>query len=377
MAPHLPERWEEDGANWRLAGLNSRFRFCRYRDGQAFTRHRDGAWSQAPDERSWLTVMLYLNDGDEFAGGGTRFYDGDAVTDVVAPREGQAIVFDHRSWHDGEPVRDGVKYVMRTDVMYRLERDGATAAPEATRGCLRRERLLTGHRGYVWVVRALADGRLVSGSRDRTVRVWGEGEIVRGGLDSSAMAIAEVDGSLWVGGRHGRIDDGRRSWAAHDGAVLALERAPDGSVVSGGADGRVRRWSSSGELAGEVAHHPGWVWDLATTGDQVRAAVDPVTAVAAGASGDRDGRITLDEGSGWQAHAGAVTALARLAGGRLVSGGEDGAVRVWDGPGEPAGEGAHRDFVRSIAVLDGSRFATGSYDETIAVWRLGAPSESR
>ena len=46
LRPHLPEQWVQDGARWRVSGLNSRFRFCRYRDGQSFTRHRDGAWSR-------------------------------------------------------------------------------------------------------------------------------------------------------------------------------------------------------------------------------------------------------------------------------------------------------------------------------------------
>jgi len=73
LRAHLPDEWIEGGARWRLIGLNPRFRFCRYRDGQQFTRHRDGAWSRSADERSWLTVMLYLNDAREFAGGATRF----------------------------------------------------------------------------------------------------------------------------------------------------------------------------------------------------------------------------------------------------------------------------------------------------------------
>ncbi len=368
LADHLPPRWEEGGARWRLHGLNSRFRFCRYGDGQSFTRHRDGAWSRTAQERSWLTVMLYLNDGGEFTGGATRFYDGDRVVEAVAPREGQAIVFDHRSWHDGEAVHAGVKYVMRTDVMYRLE-DGTAPVPPPPEGGLECERVCAGHAGYVWVVRRLADGRLASGSRDCTVRAWGNGEILRAGLGGSALSLAEVGEALWVGGRDGRIDDGRRRWQAHDGAVLALEPMPDGSVVSGGADGRVRRWAPDGEPLGEGARHDGWVWGLAIDGDRVRAAVDPVTAIAGGATGVRDGRITLDGGCWWRAHHGAVTALARLEGGACVSGGEDAAVRVWSSDGEPIGEGRHSDFVRSVAVLDGTRFATSSYDGTVAIWR--------
>src|SRR5262249_12052277 len=71
----LPDRLTDGrGASWRLKGLNERFRLCRYRNGQRFSVHRDGAHARAPDERSLLTVMLYLNDAAEFVGGSTRFF---------------------------------------------------------------------------------------------------------------------------------------------------------------------------------------------------------------------------------------------------------------------------------------------------------------
>src|SRR6185436_7663136 len=52
-------------------GLNPRFRFCRYRDGQQFTVHRDGAWAPSATARTRLTVQVYLNEG--FTGGATHF----------------------------------------------------------------------------------------------------------------------------------------------------------------------------------------------------------------------------------------------------------------------------------------------------------------
>jgi hypothetical protein len=36
----------------------------------------------------------------------------------VTPREGMALVFVHRTWHEGAVVASGEKYVLRTDVMY-------------------------------------------------------------------------------------------------------------------------------------------------------------------------------------------------------------------------------------------------------------------
>ncbi len=376
LSPSLPATWEEDGARWRLRGLNSRFRFCRYRAGQQFTRHRDGAWSPAPGLRSWLTVMLYLNDASEFTGGATRFDTADGV-DAVAPRTGQGIVFDHRLWHDGEAVRAGTKYVMRTDVLYGLDRP-AEVRPLAANGLLTCDRVLEGHTGYVWTVRRLADGSLISGSRDGTVRRWGEeNQVIRAGLPGSATAVIEVEGAIWVGGRDGRLDDGHRRWHAHEGVVLGLERAGDGAVISCGADGRVRRWSPTGEPCGELARHPGWVWAVSVEGDEVRAAVEPTTAIAPGCRGDRYGQVTVAGGRSWRAHEGAVTAILTL-GPRYVTGGEDGALRLWTGLGELLGEGRHRDFVRSLVQLGPASFASGSYDATVAVWRVsGSDRELR
>ena len=58
--------------------------------------------------------MLYLDEG--FAGGATTFLDWERV---VVPRTGAALVFQHFLLHEGSVVEAGVKYVLRTDAMYR------------------------------------------------------------------------------------------------------------------------------------------------------------------------------------------------------------------------------------------------------------------
>jgi prolyl 4-hydroxylase len=92
-------------------GVNERFRYYRYRPGQKFALHRDGFFRRENGEESKLTCILYLN--DDFIGGET------AVKNViVAPRRGMALIFRHEFLHEGRPVLDGTKYVLRTDVMY-------------------------------------------------------------------------------------------------------------------------------------------------------------------------------------------------------------------------------------------------------------------
>jgi prolyl 4-hydroxylase len=109
----------------RLVGFNERWRFYRYRPGQTFQPHRDGPYlSFLTSEQSEVTFLIYLN--HDMTGGDTRFFT-DAEQAMhghpylsVQPRTGSALVFLHSVWHEGAMVWSGEKYVLRTDVMYKL-----------------------------------------------------------------------------------------------------------------------------------------------------------------------------------------------------------------------------------------------------------------
>jgi len=97
----------------RPVGANERFRCYRYEPGQRFAPHHDGAFVRSETEQSLLTLMVYLN--DDFTGGATVFHDFDIT---VIPRTGMALLFQHRLLHEGAVVHSGIKYVLRSDVMY-------------------------------------------------------------------------------------------------------------------------------------------------------------------------------------------------------------------------------------------------------------------
>lgn len=103
---------------WQLEKLNSRFRFYRYEAGQTFKPHIDGKYTESLLCESKLTLLIYLS--EDFTGGETTFFNSneDELRFKVVPKLGQVLVFDHHQLHSGDPVIDGVKYVMRTDVMY-------------------------------------------------------------------------------------------------------------------------------------------------------------------------------------------------------------------------------------------------------------------
>ena len=125
IAPHLPplERFyrppvEPDPPVSSLSafapvGLNPRLRYYRYEPGERFPRHFDIAYEETPTRRSFLTLIVYLN--EEYEGGETRF--GDLA---VNARAGMAILFPHELRHEGCEVLAGAKCVLRSDVMYQL-----------------------------------------------------------------------------------------------------------------------------------------------------------------------------------------------------------------------------------------------------------------
>jgi predicted 2-oxoglutarate/Fe(II)-dependent dioxygenase YbiX len=103
----------------KLVGYNERFRGYRYRGGQRFAPHFDGAYfrPETPTGRdgSQITVLFYLNGG--FEGGETKLLDYEVV---ITPKRGSVLFFTHAILHEGCAVTAGVKYVLRSDAMYRF-----------------------------------------------------------------------------------------------------------------------------------------------------------------------------------------------------------------------------------------------------------------
>jgi hypothetical protein len=421
IRPFLPSRLTDDrGAPWRLVGLNERFRFCRYQNGQRFCIHRDGAHARGPEERSRLTVMLYLNDATEFMGGATRFFASRScdsqLLGLVRPETGTAVIFDHDLWHDGEAVTRGTKVVMRTDVMYVGEpaADHPGSIADRAGSCV-----LRGHTGYVWSVVARRDGTVATGSRDRTIRLWRRSEGAwqeQQRLEAHQASVATLaeaaDGALWSGSRDRTI----RRWTAngsdvvgeHEGAVLCLVALTDGRVASSGADGTIRLWSPHGSSVAALHGHQGWVWALAPLhGHRLASASEdgtirlwclskmteiartkirgsvPTALAARGdelACGHDAGQI-----SRWQAtphgqprlrqlaeafaHEGAVSTIVYLGNHRIASGGEDDVVRITELQSMSSRIAhSHRAFVRSLALLPGGLLASGGYDCLVRIW---------
>jgi WD40 repeat protein len=292
-------------------------------------------------------------------------------------------------------------------------------------GLTQRQEVLRGHTSYVYPVVYTSDGRyLVSGSWDRTIRVWNAdtGAELRvltehrtriTGLaaapDSPRVAAVTDGGELAVWD----VEQGvaaasatvRRTWAT-------VAWSPDGRTIAAGADHASAEivlfdsrtlavqatLSGHGERVTSLAFDPagGFLvsgghdrlvkrWDLrANVLVEQRKSSLPVHSVCFSPDGHRiavagfSGQLQL-----WDAkslthlqslhgHAREVFGAAFAPDGkRLFSGGRDGELRVWDvESGALVGQfGGHTDYIWSVSVHpDGRRVATGSGDSTVRQW---------
>ncbi|WP_143141406.1 2OG-Fe(II) oxygenase [Nannocystis exedens] len=120
---------QHEGAPVR--GLNFRFRVYRYEVGMRFSPHVD-VRTAVPLGETRESLVIFLN--AEFEGGATRFFEekdksqrrgegrgrkfDNKVRFALKPPVGGAVVFDHLLLHEGAEVTAGVKYAVRSDVIY-------------------------------------------------------------------------------------------------------------------------------------------------------------------------------------------------------------------------------------------------------------------
>ena len=169
-------------------------------------------------------------------------------------------------------------------------------------------------------------------------------------------------------------------FVGHNDAVRAVVLLPDGRLVTGSDDGRVRAFDVA------APSKPPMV--LAVVGSPVRSlALDRSGALLAAGAFDGTIRIWNRKGANgapalvksWQAHAGAISGLAFDASGRLASTALDGQLRLWE-----AGTFAeHRPATPNTALPrlnglawshDGRRIATASDGDGVQVFDVAGDS---
>lgn len=120
-----PYDWDVGGKEnavvaWKASCINEMLRFLQYHPGQYFRPHEDGQYVRNDgSERSYFTFHLYL--GGDAKGGATTILARKKEGDVaVEPKVGRVLVFQQKGiQHEGSELSEGVKYTMRTDIMYK------------------------------------------------------------------------------------------------------------------------------------------------------------------------------------------------------------------------------------------------------------------
>jgi hypothetical protein len=137
LKPLLPNQYGDR----HITGINPRFRFYKYHPGYMLGMHQDVGmyplsyvdedgelrYNYSQDtQMSLMSLLIYLN--EDFVGGCTSFFNLDEDQNVVnkipiVPKCGDAVVFWHGDhplspYHEGSLVENGVKYIIRTDILF-------------------------------------------------------------------------------------------------------------------------------------------------------------------------------------------------------------------------------------------------------------------
>ncbi|WP_166364784.1 TIR domain-containing protein [Pseudomonas akapageensis] len=226
--------------------------------------------------------------------------------------------------------------------------------------------------------------RIVSGSRDKTLRMWDTQNSENSELmwtkekvsvttlafnqDGSRIVSGSTDGTLqqWDAETGEPIGDPLKG---HKGMVTSVAFSKDGRIVSGGADWTLLLWDAkTGKPVFEpLKGHQGTVATVAFNKDGSRIV-----------SGSRDWTIRLWDattgkpvGEPLKGHEGPVTKVVFKSDDiHIVSGSRDQTVREWDvNTGNPMGppiRGHNSEFL--AFNQEGNRIVSGSLDQSLQVW---------
>ncbi len=242
--------------------------------------------------------------------------------------------------------------------------------------------------GLLWAARyAPGGGVLTIGGND--ARLWdpATGEVVRRFSPHGAVASVDLslDGTRLVTGSWDRsakvwdLETGKalaRLDGVHRGFVNSVRYSPDGArVLTASNDGTARFWDpATGKTVGEpLTGHASRVRQAVFSPDGERvltSSSDKTARVWDAATGKELQRLV---GHDWAVLCGAFSP----AGGHYATGGEDNLAILWSKSGEPLFRlSGHTGSVTSVAFSrNGSRLVTGSEDGTARVWDTASGEE--
>lgn len=115
----LPTEYiDKSNTCWKFLEAPKFIMYAKVNQGQRFGIHTDTGceYDAHKNKYSKFTVLTYLN--DDFEGGCTKFYD-DCFnhTITIEPKPNRTLIFDIDLFHSGEPVTNGSKYWIGTELV--------------------------------------------------------------------------------------------------------------------------------------------------------------------------------------------------------------------------------------------------------------------
>ncbi|EAZ93039.1 nSTAND1 domain-containing NTPase [Crocosphaera chwakensis] len=244
---------------------------------------------------------------------------------------------------------------------------------------------LKGHNDWVLSVSFSPDGQtLVSSSGDRIIRVWnleigGEIRTLKGHNDWVFSVSFSPDGQTLVSSSADKTikvwnlvtGEAIRTLTGHDDGVISVSISPNGqTLVSGSDDKTIKVWNlETGEEIRTLKGHDGWILSDSFSPDGqtlVSDSDDKTIKVWNLATGEVIHTL--------KGHDGEVYSVSISPDGQtLVSGSHDKTIKVWNLATEEVIHTltGHDDFVNSVSISpDGQTLVSGSSDKTLKVWNL-------
>ena len=122
------EAEENQGKFWKPVGVNSLFRFIKYKYQGSLVLHYDAPYVIDDKHRTLMTLVGYIAgnsqeghlrfiEDNSFDYLDREFQDGDKVLLSIEPVLGRAVLFPHRLAHDGA-LTTSRKILLRTDIVF-------------------------------------------------------------------------------------------------------------------------------------------------------------------------------------------------------------------------------------------------------------------
>lgn len=256
------------------------------------------------------------------------------------------------------------------------------------------EQTLLGHKKEVTALIKLQDGRILTGGGDYSIRFWElkdnifENTITIEEFTGFVMALYQLNDKRILS--TARDNNNTRIWddssgkytceitlSEHTQYVTSMIQLHDNRLVTASRDCHICIWEPNKKLFQCKKHlkeHANGVYSLVELSD---------TQIASG-SDDKTIKIWQAKGDGFECvqtlmqHKRRVKALTKLKGdnGRFISGGEDHMIIMWERKGNrydclfmlPT---AHQKGITFLMMLKDERLLSGGKDKTIRIWQVG------